>query len=522
MVKKTNQTTAVCRLPIPSCEFDIVTVISQLVDTKLQFEAADGALDLHVTTFNAFTQKTTAFTAVSLVGIVRYLTTNSDLWDGEQGQVESWIRSCEQTLMPILRNKQQGDLLLETVQDFINRVDAYLFQNDQTFLVGDNATAADVCLAIPLTVIALEHFTSLTWPQQSFRWVQTVLSQLEAVVDEVDSMAWSKWKGKLKEGEESPSERPAPAVKTAATSSAAVRTAASTSSAAPVAAGDNKILNLLAEYGLEHKAYEHALSMTAEELVANVPLPEGETHTKNLFLRDKKHGLFLITVATNPKTTTHVDTKNLGKLLGLQGKTNLRLADEALLMEHLQAKPGCVGPLCAALAKQDADPKVQLVLDDTLLKNYSKIHSHPLRNDMSVAMTPDALQEYLKKAGVEPMIIEFGTASDAGATALPGKVPSNRPPAAKQPPKPQQEAKKGEGKKPAQNQNKKTVKKGETLLALQWKKSENFAMWYSDVIVLSEMIAYYDISGCYILRPWSYKIWELMQEWFNEEVSEIA
>ena len=36
-------------------------------------------------------------------------------------------------------------------------------------------------------------------------------------------------------------------------------------------------------------------------------------------------------------------------------------------------------------------------------------------------------------------------------------------------------------------------------------------MWYSDVIVLSEMISYYDISGCYILRPWSYKMWELIQ-----------
>ena len=56
-------------------------------------------------------------------------------------------------------------------------------------------------------------------------------------------------------------------------------------------------------------------------------------------------------------------------------------------------------------------------------------------------------------------------------------------------------------------------------MALQWKKEENFPQWYSDVIVLSEMISYYDISGCYILRPWSYKIWELIQNWFNDEVS---
>ena len=28
------------------------------------------------------------------------------------------------------------------------------------------------------------------------------------------------------------------------------------------------------------------------------------------------------------------------------------------------------------------------------------------------------------------------------------------------------------------------------------------------VITKSEMIEYYDVSGCYILRPWSYAIWE--------------
>jgi prolyl-tRNA synthetase len=31
------------------------------------------------------------------------------------------------------------------------------------------------------------------------------------------------------------------------------------------------------------------------------------------------------------------------------------------------------------------------------------------------------------------------------------------------------------------------------------------------VVVNSEMIEYYDISGCYILRPWAMAIWETMQ-----------
>uniref|UniRef100_A0A1D1YU49 proline--tRNA ligase n=1 Tax=Anthurium amnicola TaxID=1678845 RepID=A0A1D1YU49_9ARAE len=54
---------------------------------------------------------------------------------------------------------------------------------------------------------------------------------------------------------------------------------------------------------------------------------------------------------------------------------------------------------------------------------------------------------------------------------------------------------------------KKQVKK-ETGLGLTCKKDENFGEWYSEVVVSSEMIEYYDISGCYILRPWSIAIWE--------------
>ena len=256
--------------------------------------------------------------------------------------------------------------------------------------------------------------------------------------------------------------------------------------------------------------------MTGEPLVTNASLPnQDETHTKNLFLRDKKHGLFLVSVATNAHRTTPVQTKTLGKLLGLAGKTNLRLADPSLLLEYLHAQPGCVGPLCAAVAKQDGDEKVQLVLDQNLTNGtYTKIHSHPLRNDQSVAMTPEALLSCLKTAGVEPLVVDFGQAEAPPA----GKMPAGGGPK----PKPTQEPKKKGDKKKGGGgdapSNKKSVKKGETLLALQWKKDENFAQWYTDVIVLSEMIAYYDISGCYILRPWSYKIWELMQEWFNVEV----
>jgi prolyl-tRNA synthetase len=61
---------------------------------------------------------------------------------------------------------------------------------------------------------------------------------------------------------------------------------------------------------------------------------------------------------------------------------------------------------------------------------------------------------------------------------------------------------------------KKEVKK-ETGLSIKFKKADNFSDWYSSVITQSEMIDYYDISGCYILRPWAFSIWENIQVLIN-------
>ncbi|KAK8793449.1 hypothetical protein WA158_004808 [Blastocystis sp. Blastoise] len=58
-------------------------------------------------------------------------------------------------------------------------------------------------------------------------------------------------------------------------------------------------------------------------------------------------------------------------------------------------------------------------------------------------------------------------------------------------------------------------KKKETGLTIGVKKAENFPDWYTAVITAAELIDYYDISGCYILRPTSYQIWEEIQDFLN-------
>ncbi|XP_041669602.1 bifunctional glutamate/proline--tRNA ligase isoform X2 [Cheilinus undulatus] len=64
--------------------------------------------------------------------------------------------------------------------------------------------------------------------------------------------------------------------------------------------------------------------------------------------------------------------------------------------------------------------------------------------------------------------------------------------------------------------------KKQTRLGLEAKKEENLADWYSQVITKAEMIEYYDVSGCYVLRPWSYSIWESIKEFFDREIRKLG
>lgn len=58
------------------------------------------------------------------------------------------------------------------------------------------------------------------------------------------------------------------------------------------------------------------------------------------------------------------------------------------------------------------------------------------------------------------------------------------------------------------------------MLGIEHKKEEDFSNWYADVINKSGMLDYYDISGCYILRPWGYGIWERVQQFFDGLIKE--
>src|SRR3990167_6304483 len=47
------------------------------------------------------------------------------------------------------------------------------------------------------------------------------------------------------------------------------------------------------------------------------------------------------------------------------------------------------------------------------------------------------------------------------------------------------------------------------------KKEDDFSEWYTQLIQKAELIEYSPVSGCYILRPNAYHIWETVQAYFD-------
>lgn len=66
-----------------------------------------------------------------------------------------------------------------------------------------------------------------------------------------------------------------------------------------------------------------------------------------------------------------------------------------------------------------------------------------------------------------------------------------------------------------------TAKKGNQD-GMQITKEADFGEWYRELVIKSELIEGYDISGCYILRPGSFSIWEKIRAFMDSEISKLG
>jgi Ala-tRNA(Pro) deacylase len=127
-------------------------------------------------------------------------------------------------------------------------------------------------------------------------------------------------------------------------------------------------------------------------------------HTKNLFLRDKKGALYLVTAEEDAA----IELKSLHRRLGASGRFSFGSAD--LLMETLGVVPCAVTPLAAI---NDSARRVTVVLDAALME-HAVINCHPLANTMTTSLARDDLVRFLQETGHPPRIVAL-TGPEAAA-----------------------------------------------------------------------------------------------------------
>ena len=273
----------------------------------------------------------------------------------------------------------------------------------------------------------------------------------------------------------------------------------------------DSIAKLLSDEKIPNQIMDHEPLLTIppaiEYFTKNPPSVEAPyIYCKNLFLKNKAGGLYLITAAHDTKT----DYKTLCKIFKTKNG-NIREADKEKLPLYLHVEPGHVNSFSLLNLSEEQKKEVQFHLDKTLIEKYKNIGIPPMNSSSTCWLKPDDLKKLLEKNGFTVNVTDFSEV----------KVEEKKE-------EKKDDKKKDKKEKKEKKEDKKKEKKDDNAdedissLGIQNKKEENFSDWYSECITKSEMIDYYDISGCYILRPWSYEIWERIQSYLDALIKKIG
>ena len=159
-------------------------------------------------------------------------------------------------------------------------------------------------------------------------------------------------------------------------------------------ASPEELFAYLDRLGIKHSTVTHPPLFTVEQSQALRGQIAGG-HTKNLFLKDKKDALYLVTA---PEDST-IELKSLHRLLGASGRFSFGSAN--LMMETLGVSPGAVTPLGVI---NDTAARITVVLDKTLMDN-TVINCHPLVNTMTTSIPREGLIAFLEATGHPPRIM---------------------------------------------------------------------------------------------------------------------
>lgn len=172
-----------------------------------------------------------------------------------------------------------------------------------------------------------------------------------------------------------------------------------------------------------------------------------------------------------------------------------RLAKDDLVTEFFSVSAKEVS---IANLHKDLAGKIKLVVDENITKASDDTILELSTASAKASVSAKVLNEYIASTGIEVVSVDF--------SAEPAAAPAG-----------------DTSKKDALKKEKQAAKLEDAkLIGITVDKAKDFSSWYSQIVTKGEMLDYYDVSGCYILRPNSYSVWETIQEWFNLRIKKMG
>jgi len=230
-------------------------------------------------------------------------------------------------------------------------------------------------------------------------------------------------------------------------------------------------------------------------LLANESTPKSFELIKTLVYKPKTAKTATpVPVVVIARDHTEINSAAIGKKLNLK---ELRLASADLLTDFFALDKDSLSPLALNV---DTFAKVLTIVDTSIASSSSVFAIHALSSASTLFLSGSDVVSYLRTLETDDIKLQLLEAEEMagapiGTTAQTSKAPVKEKEDAKI--------------------------EGAVQIAIGVKKEVDFPAWYINVLLKADMLDYYSVSGCYILKPWSYSIWEQIQEWFNARIKEM-
>lgn len=187
-----------------------------------------------------------------------------------------------------------------------------------------------------------------------------------------------------------------------------------TGAGATTPAGEAELYALLRAHGIAYTHHAHPPFFTVADSRAHRGEHPG-AHCKNMFLREKKGGLWLVTCLEHRQ----IRIRDLERAIGARGCS---FGKAELLWDALGVTPGAVTPFAAL---NDRERRVRVVLDRQMMQAET-LNAHPLHNEATTAVATGDLMRFFALTGHEPLLVDFDAleaqaAAHAGAAGEAGR-----------------------------------------------------------------------------------------------------